>query len=396
MMFRLFCFLVGYARITIADRAEAAATLFLRQSVNVADSKRGEGGRLSFTVPLYRLSKMLALLDNYRFSVESVERGGLPAEIRARRGRIGLWLGLPASAAILIAGSLFLWQVRIVGCETVSEEEVRRLLAAEGVAVGSFIPPIDAIATAGRVQIASGNIAFLAVNIIGTTCEVQVTETSRPPADATDDRPASLVADFDGLIERIELYDGQVTVKPGEAVRKGQVLISGLCQLDEDRWRLTAAKGKVYARVERTLTAEVLLKEEKQVPAGEILLSRSLIFFKKSLKISETSSILPPTYGTIEKIDALALPDGRPLPVGIAETYGRLWRTETITRTPAKAEQLANRQLADLAADLLAEDEILSLTRSVEVKQDRVILTWKVYCITDIAKVMPMTGLPAQ
>ena len=48
MIFRLFCLLVGYARITLSGRAEAAATLFLRKKINVAAQKRTADGGLSF------------------------------------------------------------------------------------------------------------------------------------------------------------------------------------------------------------------------------------------------------------------------------------------------------------------------------------------------------------
>ena len=159
MIFRLFCLLIGYAKITLGDRAEAAATLFLREKINVAAQKRGDGGRLSFVVPLYEARKLLHLLAHYNFTVESVEYGGLPPYLWQFRRRVGLLLGLSAAVAITVAGSLFLWQIRVVGCETVSEEEVLALLADEGVEVGSYIPPIDAIVIISEVfpELMSGN-----------------------------------------------------------------------------------------------------------------------------------------------------------------------------------------------------------------------------------------------
>lgn len=394
MIFRLFCLLIGYAKITLSGRAEAAATLFLRQKINVASQKREANGKLSFLVPLYSKRKLLRLLTSYHFTVDSVEYGGLPPYLWQFRKRVGLLLGLLASTVILGSGSLFLWQVRVVGCETISEEEVLALLADEGVEVGSYIPPIDAIVTAQEMILKDDRLAFVAVNIIGTRCEVQVTETAFPEGEPKDDRPASLTAMYDGLIERIELYDGQVLVKPGEAVRAGQTLISGLCEMEEGRWRLTAAAGKVYAKVERTFTVEVPLTAELQRPSGEESIKRSLIFFKKSVKLFETSSILTPTYGTIESKDALTLPDGTPLPIAIATTRYIGYEKVTVRYTAAEAEAIASRQMETLVTGELAEAEILSLTRSVEHTANGVKLTWQVYCIMDVAESVPMTGLP--
>ncbi|MBQ8288089.1 MAG: sporulation protein YqfD [Clostridia bacterium] len=394
MIFRLFCLLIGYAKITLGGRAEAAATLFLREKINVAAQKKGDGGRLSFVVPLYEKRKLLRLLAVYGFTVESVEYGGLPPCLWQFRRRVGLLLGLSAAAAITVSGSLFLWQIRVVGCETVSEDEVLTLLADEGVEVGSYIPPIDAIVTAQKVLLKDDRIAFIAVNIIGTRCEVQVTEAAFPNAAPKDDRPSSLTARFGGLIERIEMYDGQVMIKPGEAVLPGQVLISGLCEMEEGRWRLTAASGKVYAKVERTFTVEVPLAEEILRPTGESAVKKSLIFFKKSVKLFESSSILTPTYGTIISKDTLTLPDGTPLPIAIATERTVGLEKVTLTRTAAEAESVASERIASLVAKELREAEILSLTRSVEHTDKGVTLTWQVYCIMDIAESVPMTGLP--
>jgi similar to stage IV sporulation protein len=396
MIFRLFCLLIGYVRITLQDRAEAAATLFLRKKVNVAEQKRGEGGRLSFIVPLHQKRKLLRMLSNYQFTVESVEYGGLPPYLWRFRTRFGLLLGGLAAIAITVAGSLFLWQIRVVGCEEISEEEVLRLLANEGVEVGSFIPPIDAIVTAQEMILKDDRLAYVAVNIIGTRCEVQVKESSFPQEEEKNHLPSNVVAAYDGLIERIELYDGQVLVKSGEAVRRGQTLISGMCQMDEERWRLTSADGKVFARVERTFTVEVPYKEETLRPTGEESVRKSLIFFKKSVKLFENSSIFTPTYGTIESKDALTLPDGTPLPIAIATRRIVGYEKIVRTKTPTEAERVATARMATLVAREIRDGEVLSLTRCVEHTAEGVKLTWRVYCIMDIAKVVPMTELPKE
>jgi similar to stage IV sporulation protein len=396
MMYRLFCLLVGYARITLSDRAAAAATLFLRQNVNVTDLRRGEGGRLSFTVPLYLKRKRLRLLKQYQFEVESVRTGGLPPYLWHLRRRVGLWLGLAAAIAITVSASLFLWQVRVVGCETMSEGEVLAILAEEGVEVGSYIPPIDAIRTAQRVILKDKRLAYVAINIIGTQCEVQIKETASSKGKPPNNGPASVVAAYGGLIHRIELYDGQVLIKPGEAVQAGQTLISGMCRMDEERWRLTAADGKVFAKVERTFTVEVPYKEETLRPTGEESVRKSLIFFKKSVKLFENSSILTPTYGTIESKDSLTLPDGTPLPISIATRRLIGYQKVAITHSPSEAEAIANARMATLVTSTLPEAEVLSLTRSVEHTAKGVKLTWQVYCIMDIAKQVPMTDLPGQ
>ena len=394
MIFRLFCLLIGYAKITLSGRAEAAATLFLRKRINIALQKREAEGRLSFVVPLHEVRRLIRLLNTHGFSVESVEYGGLPPYLWQFRKRFGLLVGLAAAIAITCAGSLFIWHIRVVGCERMGQEEVLTLLSQEGVEVGSFIPPIDAIVTAQKLPLRDKRLAFVAINMIGTRCEVQITESSFPDSTPQDDRPASLVAQYGGLIERIELYDGQAMVKPGEAVLPGQVLLSGLCEMEEGRYRLTTAKGKVFAKLYRSFTVEVPLTESVLRPNGESALKKSLIFFKKSVKLFETSSILTPTYDTIISKDALTLPGGIPLPIAISSERTIGYESVTVTRSPAEAEQIATDRMAALVSKTLPQAEILSVTRKVEHAGDRVLMTWQIYCIADIAKSIPITGLP--
>lgn len=393
MIFHLFCLLVGYCRIQVKDRREALATLFLRKRINVANGRREEGGGYSFLVPLYEKKRILKLLSEYHFTVESTKNGGLPPYLWSFRRRVGLILGILSAAGIITAGSLFLWNVRIVGCRTVSEADVRRLLQGQGVEVGAYIPPIDAKVAAEEILLQDPRIAYLAINIIGTTCEVQVTE-SKFAAPRKEQLPSSIIAAYDGLIQRVEVYDGQLMVRHGEAVRAGQVLISGLCDSYEGVARLETASGVVIAKVEREFCVEVPLVEEVvKKKSGEIK-SQALIFFKKSIKLSKTSSILPPTYGTIIRKEAWTLPGGLTLPIAIETTSTVSYEKVTRKRTYSEAEALAQARMEALVAQKLENADLLTLTQCMEHTDSGVRLTWQVYCLMDIGVSSPMIGLP--
>ena len=393
MIFYLFTLLVGYSRIKVANRREALMTLFLRRKINVAMGRLEDEGGYSFVVPLYEQKKLLRLLAHYNFPIASVQNGGLPVYLWSFRKRVGLLLGILSAAAIIIAGSLFLWNVRIVGCKTVSVQEVRNLLRQEGIEVGGFIPPLDAKVAASQIMLQDPRIAFVAINIIGTVCEVQVTEAKF--ADFPEEKqPSDIVAAYDGFIQRVELYDGQVMVTHGEAVRKGQVLISGLCESGEGVWRLESASGIVIAKVEREFTVEVPLTEKVTVQTQAEIAEQSLIFFKKSIKLSKSSSIFPSTYGTIVKKEEWGLPGGLTLPIAI-QTVSRVgYETVERHRTYAEAERLARAQMESLVAKELAQGEILTLTQSMEHTDTGVRLTWQVYCLIDIGTSSPLMGLP--
>ena len=393
MIFRLFILLVGYAKIHVAHRREALMTLFLRKKINVAMGQRETQGGYSFVVPLYEKNRLLRLLADYQFEVSSVKTGGLPVYLWQFRKRVGLIAGILFAAAIVTGGSLVLWNLRIVGCRQLPTEEVRRLLREEGIEVGGFIPPIDAKAAASRILGKEPRIAYIAINIIGTYCEVQVSEAHFADP-KTEKIPSDIVAAYDGLVQRVEMYDGQVMVGHGEAVRKGQVLISGLCEMEEGRWRLESASGVVIAKVEREFTVEVPLVEKVSVKKSEEIASRSLIFFKKSIKLSKSSSIFPPTYGTIIRKDEWVLPGSIVLPIAF-QTISRVgYAAEERHRTYAQAEALAREQMESLVAKEMQGAEVLTLTQSMVHTETGVKLVWQVYCLMDIGMSSPLVGVP--
>lgn len=393
MIFHLFCLLVGYSKLLVPCRREALITLFLRKKINVADGQPIKGGGYSFVVPLYEKKKLLRLLTAYGFQPTILYSGGLPVYLWSLRKRIGLLLGILSAIGVVTIGSLVLWKVRIVGCETVSPQKIRALLVQHGIEIGGFIPKIDVKASANRILLEEPRISYIAINIIGTCCEVQITEGSFP-SPKEEKYPASIIAAYDGLVQRVEVYDGQLAVQNGEAVRKGQVLISGLCDSAEGTYRLESASGVVIAKVEREFCVEVPFVERVTIQKSEQVESHSLIFFKKSVKLSKTSSIFPPTYGTIIKKEAWTLPGGLTLPIALQTVLRTQYETVERHRTAADAAALAKQRMEDLVARELKDAEVLSLTAHTEETETGVRLVWQIYCLMDIGVVSPMIGVP--
>ena len=56
---------------------------------------------------------------------------------------------------------------------------------------------------------------------------------------------ANIVADCDGVVEEVNVVEGQAAVFPGQLVRKGQVLISGVVDGKDGEFRYEYAEGEV-------------------------------------------------------------------------------------------------------------------------------------------------------
>lgn len=394
MIFTLFEHLLGYCRITLRGAPSAIATLFMHKKVNVARMKPTEDS-VSFECLLYEKRRILKLIADYPFEVVDCTYGGLPPLLWRYRKRFGLIAGALAASLIIWASSLFLWQIEVVGNETLADGEVLALLDAHGFSVGSYLPSVKVKQLCNSCLLDDSRIAYLAVNIIGTHCEVQVRErkaASPPEADL----PSDIVATCDGQLYRLEVYSGQALLKAGETVKAGQVVISGLSKLPDETYRLDRAEGKVYAKITRDFTVTVPYEETVKVYTGEVIEKKSLIFFKKKIKLFKNSGISLPSYDTIETSNSLTLGDGLILPISLETTAYREYVTKTLVRSEDEVRAIAEGRMAALLADELAESDVLTVSRSVVFDEVGCTLTCSVYCIADIAEEHPIVSLPVR
>ena len=89
----------------------------------------------------WRRLRALTEQQNCRVSVQ--RRGGVPYLAQKAKRRRTLVLTLTLAAALLFFGSFCVWDFEVEGETTVSEEEILRALAEQGVKLGTFVGDID-------------------------------------------------------------------------------------------------------------------------------------------------------------------------------------------------------------------------------------------------------------
>lgn len=171
------------------------------------------------------------------------------------RARKALLAALLLAALLLGVSSLFLWEIRVVGCETLSEGQVLRALAGCGVERGSFWPGISADLVRSRVLTELPEIAWMTVNVSGSRAVVLVTEREEKPEIVREDEPADIRAKSAGVITGMTVLNGRPMVQPGDAVLEGEVLVSGSMESVTAPTRAVRAMGEVRAETRHELTA---------------------------------------------------------------------------------------------------------------------------------------------
>ena len=318
----------------------------------------------------------------------TVERSrGVPFLLGKARRRQVLLTGVCTCLGLLLIGSLFVLDFEIEGNTTVPDEEILRSLEKNGVHLGTFGLSVDSEDLRNHVLLDIPELGWIAVNVSGYRAHVQVRERVPKPEIWEKKVPTNIVATRDGLVVRIQALEGDKQVLPGTTVEEGQILISGVEDLETTGARMLTGMGQVWARTWRELTATVPLEAGQKVYTGKERTRFALILGKSRIKFYGNGSIDQGDYDKISRRSTLTLPGGLHLPVTLVwETY-RPYETVPVPVTPTQAESQARALLLAHLSTLIGEDgTISSAVCSSREKDGRLTVTLRAECVEQIGR----------
>lgn len=319
-----------------------------------------------------------------------VRREGVPFLLGRLRHRQALLVGLVGGGLALFLGSFFIWDFEIEGNEAVPDERILRALEDCGVTIGSFGMSLDGESIRNHVLLEIPELSWIAVNVSGCQANVQVRERVEPPELLDEETPANVVARRAGWVLEVRDWNGMAAVLPGTAVTEGQLLISGVEDLETLGARVLAGTGSVQARTWYSLTTTIPLTREAKQYTGREKTVRSLVLGKQRIKFSSNSSISGEKYDKIIQRSPWSLL-GVPLPVTVeTETY-RFYETETVTLDAAQAETLGEQILTEQLDALVAPyGTVTSTLCTSRQRGDALEVTLAAECVEEIAQRAPI------
>ena len=261
-------FFRGTVRFSIRDGfLERFINLCAQNRVPIWEGRR-EGNRYTACTTLSGSRRLPELAQKAGVILEPVRPGGAPVLLHRYRKRTGLFAGAALVAVGLLILGCFIWQVEIQGLQTIPEEEVRAALTELGVRRGALRRDIDAREVERMLMLRLDKAAWVAVNLRGSSAVVEILERVVPPERIDDQVPHNVVAAKPGFITYLEVYNGQPTVKAGDSVDVGEILVSGIMEDKKGRNRTVHARAKVLAQTQEKLQVEVPYLQESQRVRG--------------------------------------------------------------------------------------------------------------------------------
>ena len=380
-------FFLGCVTVSVDyDNITALLNLCMYQSIPYSDfSAQSDRVTMVFRLTAFKKLKKEAETRGICFSI--IEERGLPFLLGRYKYRFGLFLGILCASMLVFFSQRFIWDIEVIGNEKLTSSEVCEVLGEHGFHVGSYIPNVNTDRIENKILINSDSISWVSINIIGNIASVEVRERVEPPHESVVTKPANLVAAKSGVVEEVRIFRGNSVVASGHYVEKGQLLVSGLFDSTQVGFRYTRAAGEVYARTVEEFYIEIPYKYDGKVYTGVEYSNKYLNFFGYSMNISKKCGNEGAFYDKIDIVEDCDLFLGIKTPFSVRTERFLEYKTVSMTRTQAAAEELAYFELESKLASFSENSTMLKKTITPYEREDRFILHCVIVLIEDIASV---------
>lgn len=258
MLNALWNFLLGYVIIRVeGNNLERFVNRALTDGIEIWNVKRCGARAMTAQVKLESFYNLRPIVRSLGCRVHIIGKHGAAFSITKMRFRKVLLFGWIAVIAALGILSRFVWIIEVEGCDAVTEAEVRQMLGNIGIKTGIVRTEIATGEVGGRLSQLDKRIAWAGASVDGVVLRVSITESSEN-SDIVPytDGPRNIVAKKDGVILHIVALKGDGVVNEGDAVKAGDLLITGDLSSD-DVGMYVGAAGTVEARVPYTFSVTV-------------------------------------------------------------------------------------------------------------------------------------------
>lgn len=299
--------------------------------------------------------------DNRGFLTEIQDCKGFPFTLNKYIRRYGVYLGVIISILFSVYFSNIVMKIEISG--TNNEEiinEVLEILEEEGIYAGKYIPSINFLKANMSLYAHCDSISWSSIAHTGSVIKIVVSELS--PKEETNNRrmPSNIVAARDGVIVKAEVLSGQLDVLIGDAVSKGELLVSGIVERRNGRTYYYHSLGDIYAKYSQSIVITQKYKTtSKQYVNTQY--KRAIRFFNTNIAIPQNK--LDGNFDIKEDVSNLYF-FGIKLPIGITTfEYNEVVYNNDILSTESAFLE-AYRLLDNYEQNILSNEEIVS--RKVE------------------------------
>ena len=396
-MKRLIQFLWGVVALTVTGPfPERVINLCAQERLEFWGVEWLDEHTLHLTARRDSLKRLRELAQRVECQVTVDRRWGLPDFLLRFRTRYTFLVGLTLSLCAVAFLSQFILTVEVTGNQRVSTAVILSQLRQLGVRPGVYGPSLDRQQVAQEAILGLDGVSWMAINLHGTRLEVIVRETVETPERIHEDGYYDIIAEADGIITHVEAELGDAAVQEGDTVVAGEVLISGTVTMKPPkysdlptRYYQTHARGRVWARTWRTLTATIPIQASSKDYTGE---ERTVWAVNLAGRRMNLWGKEQPEWEKTVQTWQVTLPGGVELPIYVLRETFRGYATKAVEVNVEAAQTLLEEQLAEQLKGLIGEEgQVEQVEYTARVRNGMLLVTAIAECREEIGREVPGT-----
>lgn len=329
----------------------------------------------------YKKIRVAARKSGMRVRIK--KKHGLPFFLNRHSRRAGVVIGICFCVSMILILSTRIWSIDVTGNVRVPEEKIIEVFEELGVKRGVSGAQIDIKSTEIAALQKMPELSWLNINIAGSAARIEVRETVETPEIDEDGTPTDIVAARDGQIVILRPFSGTEEQKIGNAVLKGDPLISGIVENKDLTVSFCRSKGYVVARTSRNLNAEQQKKIKVRRKADEKK-SYILNFLFFNIPLGKIAG------GNVYRNSSEVFINGVTLPVGITECRELILEETEITLSENQIKLAAYSDFMEKCTEEFRYLKV-ELSEITEKNADgKFTVSGKFVCLENIGKEIPM------
>lgn len=376
----------------ISAEPMSALRAVLQAGIEVTDAEQEDDLTLRFGLRRCDYRSLRAIVRKRGERLEVLHRKGLYWALRRLIKRPVLLIGIGFLLFLTVYLPSRVYFVEIEGNVNIPSALIEERAEGCGIGFGAKRRYVRSERMKNALLQAIPELQWAGINTYGCRAVISVRE--RPALDAkpADKGVCSVVAARDGVIREITVHSGNRLCVPGQAVKKGQVLISGYTDCGICI-RATRAEGEVYAQTERSLQTVLPLEyaQKGQITYEEknysLIIGKNLINFFKDSGISGTSC------DKMYAVNYITLPGGFRLPIGLVTQTVTYYETVSTTMDEVEARRLLSQFSGGYLTGVMTAGQIEAKWESFDCGEGVCVLYGRYACVEMIGKIRPEENL---
>lgn len=299
--FKIWILFKGYVIIRVdGANIERFINICVHKELTLLDVKRKDGFViLKMPAHGFKFTRLIAKKTGCK--VKILEKKGFSFFFKKYKKRKSFAIGIMVFLTTFALLWSYIWEIELTGDSCLKRNDVVKYLGKNNIRIGSVKYFLDTKKIEDDFILNFKNLAWVDVKIKGTKLVIDVVDRKKVPDIINKNLPCDIVAKKDGIIEEVLVKNGVEVVKVGDVVLKGDILISGIIDLEFFETKMVHAIGNVKARTSYEKVEEVNLLKVKKNYTGRTSSRYIVEFLNKDLfklKFGEE-------YNNYDKIDSV-------------------------------------------------------------------------------------------